>query len=153
MSDYIANSLIVLVICAATLVCGIGISKTLSTSAKAETMNINQSMEQLEKLYNELYTFHKSRAFHINGFGTQGSGDWIDRFKVLNRNSKLKAYTNSLVPEPVEHEFLYDQPLEPNHLWYIGKYYMNNAGAENKSTLAVKAAFEKLFKLHKSRKK
>ncbi len=152
MSDYIANTLIALVICAATLVCGIGISTTLSTSAKAETMSINESMDQLEKLYNELYTFHKSPNFHKWGYGTPGKGDWADRVRDISKDKKLKAYIKTLVPEPVETEFLF-QPIGPMFLWQLGRHYMSHDGHESKYTLGVKNKFEKLFKLHKSNKK
>lgn len=152
MIDYITNTLIALVICAATLVCGIGISTTLSASAKAETISIDKSMDQLEKLYNELYTFHKSPKFLKWGYGTMGKGEWADTVRELDKDKELKSYIKTLVPEKVETEFLF-QPIAPMFMWHLGRHYMSHDGHENKYTLSVKNKFEKLFKLHKSRKK
>lgn len=152
MIDYIANTLIVLVICAATLVCGIGISTTLSTSAKAETMSINESMDQLEKLYNELQAFHKTPHYLEYGYSAAGQGVWADEVLKLDKDKELTTYVGELVPDTLAppHPLW---PLKVNDLWGLGRQYYKTGGAENKETHRLKSAFEKLFKLHKSRRK
>lgn len=152
MSDYIANFLIVIAILFALITSALGLSSVYTNEAKADDVVISKQMEQLESLYNELYTFHKSPSFHENGYSAAGRSDWADEVRGLSEDRELKSYIKTLIPEKVETEFLY-QPLEPMFLWHLGRHYMNNNGRENKYSLAVKAQFLKLFKLHKASKK
>lgn len=152
MSDYITNFLVVLAIVFALITSALGLSSVYISEAKADEAKISQQMEQLENLYNELYSFHQSAGFIKWGYGTQGRGAWADKVKELSKDKLFKSYIKTLIPEKVETEFLY-QPLEPMFLWHLGRHYMNNSGQENKYSLAVKAQFLKLFKLHKSRRK
>ncbi len=153
MSEYFTSMLVALTSFFAVLICIIGLSTVLSQQVKAETTEINTGMEQLEKLYNELYTFHKTQAFHKWGYGTMGEGEWAGKLEVLHKSDALKVYIKTFVPESMETEFLFLQPLEPNHLWFLGRRFMKNGGKENKDTLIVKDKFRKLFELHKSRTK
>lgn len=120
---------------------------------KAESSNINEKMIRLERLYSELYTFYKSPKFHEFGYGTLGESRWQDKLNLIGKDDELKNYMESLVPESLETEFLFLKPLEPNHLWHLGRYYMNNAGQDNKDTLVIKNQFERLFKIHNSKNK
>jgi hypothetical protein len=153
MSDYITNFLVTLVAVLALLISAIGLSSVYSTNAKADNVKIEKQMEELETLFNELYGFHQSSGFTKWGYSPAGRGNWADKVQNISKDKNLKTYIKSLVPEKLETEFLFLKPLEPFHLWFLGRYYMNNNGQENKDTLAVKAQFEKLFKTHKSRKK
>lgn len=125
----------------------------LTSMAKGSEPRITKQMEQLEKLYDDLYGFHQSSGFIKFGYSAAGRGDWSDEVRIISKDKKLKTYIKSLVPEKLETEFLFLRPLEPIHLWFLGRYYMNNSGQENKDTLTIKAQFQKLFKLHKSRNK
>ncbi len=152
MIDYITNTLIALVICAATLVCGISISTTLSASAKAETISIDKSMDQLEKLYNELQAFHKTPHYLENGYSAAGQGDWADKVLELSKDTALNNYVGELVPDTLAppHPLW---PLKVNDLWGLGREYYRTGGAEDKETHRLKSKFEELFKLHNTRKK
>lgn len=152
MSDYITNFLVTVVAVLALFISAIGLSSVYSLEAKARDVKIEKQMEELEKLYNELYGFHQSADFIKWGYGTAGRGNWADKVLDISKDNNLKMYIKSLVPEKLETEFLFLKPLEPKHLWFLGRYYMNNKGQENKDTLVVKAQFKKLFKTHKSRK-
>lgn len=119
---------------------------------KISGSEIAAKMEKLEQLYKELYAFNSSSSFQTHGYGALGAGDWASRLESLSNDDELKTYIKTLVPESMETEFLFLQPLEPKHLWFLGRFYMNNGGKENKDTLVVKAKFKKLFRLHQSQK-
>lgn len=152
MSDYIANFLVILAIVFAFTTSALGLSSVYSNVAKADEMKIAKQMEQLEKLYDELYSFHQSSDFLKWGYGAQGQGVWAGKVRELSKDRDLKSYIKTLVPEKVETEHLIT-PLEPIVLWHLGRHYMGNNGRENKYTSTIKVQFKKLFQLHKLRNK